>query len=501
MKSTRRSFLRSIAGVAAGAALGGVSATAAQRESSSISPGKRPFNILFIMTDEQRADALSCAGHPLLETPNIDSIAARGMRFVNGYVNSPQCGPNRASLMTGRYVHNHGVRWNGVAMSETDADNTVAQVLKKNGYRTACFGKMHIWGRTGFECGFGLEREDNYQLEQQFKDLKKKGLKEPYWNAMQLPHWTGELHPDPGNYHEEVMTDRAIAHMEKNQDNPFMIWLSYHGPHPPYAAPAPYHSMYDPQDVPPPPAPPEGVNDDPMDLHGYISGRSRSGNMSDLDLRKLTAQYLASCKVIDDQVGRLLKKLDELGLRENTIIVYTSDHGDSLGDHGLVSKGMYCYEGVEKVPCIVSVPGMDNAGKTSESLVQSIDLPVTLLDLADLPVPFGMEGKSLVPILDDPSRKVNDAVFSELGHRPGRRVAMARNEDYKYVYSTPRDNLPDGAEELFDMRSDPNEFVNLALKPEGKEALERMRFEMLRWRIHASDPLPEEMGNVNAVWR
>ena len=156
---------------------------------------------------------------------------------------------------------------------------------------------------------------------------------------------------------------------------------------------------------------------------------------------------------------------------------------------------------MEKVPYIISVPGMANAGTASDSLVQSIDLPVTLLDLADMRIPFGMEGKSLVPVLEDPSRKVNDAVFSELGHHPDRRVVMARNEDYKYVYSTPRDNLPDGAEELFDMRSDPNEFVNLALKPEGKEALERMRFEMLRWRIHSSDPLPKEMGNVNTVWR
>ncbi|MFC1735589.1 sulfatase [Candidatus Hydrogenedentota bacterium] len=497
MNTTRRAFLKTVGMTAVGAVLAPSFGVARERNPN---PRKQP-NILFIMTDQQRSTALGCADHPLLKTPNIDKIAASGLRFTNGYVNSPQCGPTRASLYTGRYVHNHGVRWNGVALSEHDSQNTVAQVLKRKGYRTACFGKMHIWGRTGFELGFGVERSDNYQLADQFRDIKKNRGKEPYWQAMQYPHWTGELKPDPENYHEVVMTDRAIAHMESSKDKPFFIWLSYHGPHPPYAAPEPYHSMFDPKDVPMPATPTKGVNDDPRALHKYITGRSRSGKMTEDNWRNLIAQYLASCAVIDDQVGRLLEKLDELGIADETIIVYTADHGDALGDHGLISKGMYCYDGVEKVPYIVSVPGMKTAGKTSDALVQSIDLPVTLLELTGARVPFGMEGKNLLPILDDAEREVNDTVYAELGHHPDRRVLMVRDKRYKYVYSTKRNNLPDGAEELFDMENDPHEFSNLVLKPEGREILEQMRFKMLEWRILASDPLPKEMGNVNPIWR
>jgi arylsulfatase len=249
------------------------------------------------------------------------------------------------------------------------------------------------------------------------------------------------------------------------------------------------------------PRPPEGEVDDSALFHKFVSGRSPDGPMTDDDWRFLTAQYYGLCTAVDDQVGRLLAALEEQGRRDETIIVYTSDHGEALGDHGLFCKGMFCYEGVQKVPLIIDGPGLERRGVTTQALAQSVDLSPTLLEWVGEEIPFGVQGKSLAPILRGQAEGVNDTVHSEYGPAADRRVVMTRDKRYKYVYYTKGGYLKTGGEELFDLEKDPHEFTNLALRPEAKEILERMRMKMLEWKLYSNDPLPEECGSVMALWR
>ncbi|MFC1735670.1 sulfatase [Candidatus Hydrogenedentota bacterium] len=451
----------------------------------------RPPNILFIMTDEQRADALGAAGNAILKTPNIDGLAKTGIRFANAYVNSPLCSPNRISLYTGRYVHTHRVRWNTVSHTLSEDNKTIAQVLKEQGYKTACFGKMHITGHTGHDLGFGDAPEDNYQ----YRDYaKEKGKRNSYQIAMKGKHWTGKLETSLEDCHETIITDKAMSFMEEHKDGPFFVWLSYFGPHMPYAAPDPYYSMYKPEDMPPAPKPPEGIKDDVAEFHGWLAGKTISGPITEDEWLVMKAQYYGLCTYIDDEVGRVVAKLKKMGVYESTIIVYTSDHGDMLGDHTMFAKGIHCFDGTAKVPYIIRVPGMTDKGQVSETLVQSIDLMPTLLDLVKAPLPAGVQGKSLVPILKGEVDKVNDAVYAEVGPVSTEKCVMMRAEGHKYIYYT------DGSELLFDMKNDPNEFTNLAGKDEHKDLLAEMRLKMLEWRINSEDPLPGDVKPPKDGW-
>ncbi|MFC1737128.1 sulfatase-like hydrolase/transferase [Candidatus Hydrogenedentota bacterium] len=481
----RRDFIKT---TAVGTAAAGVLGSRALAGESSAARAKQP-NILFIMSDQQRSTALSCADNRVVKTPNIDELASKGVRFTNGYVNCPQCCPNRASLYNGRYISTHRVRWNNVPYPDSETDNTIAAVLKRKGYKTACFGKMHITGKNGFDLGYGDKREDNYQLGDYHAEIQAAGRPNPIAQAYKNPYWTGKIDMPAEDYIENIITNKALAFMEKNRKKPFFVWLSFHGPHPPYAAPKPYCDMYNPADIPAPPKPPAGVIDDPRILHKRQKPTAQDKTiMTDEKWKELAAQYYGLCTLIDDNVGKAVKKVEELGLENDTIIVYTSDHGDDLGDHGLFSKGRYCYEGNTKVPFIIHVPGMKTADKVIPALAQSIDLMPTLLELAGAPVPPGVQGKSLVPVLSGGAEEVNDAVYSEIGPDENRKVNMVRMGDYKYVYYT-----KDATEELFDLENDPHEFTNLARKKEHKDALDKMRMKMIDWKIRSEDPLPLEL--------
>ncbi|MFC1735638.1 sulfatase [Candidatus Hydrogenedentota bacterium] len=448
-------------------------------------------NILVIMTDQQRADALGCAGNPVVKTPNIDSIAATGTRFSNTYSQAPLCAPNRASLYTGRYTAAHGVMCNGVEFVVSEENKSVAQVFKDNGYKTACFGKMHLHGPTGFDLGFGDSPEDNYQLHDYEREIGPKSSPDnPMGNAIRSSledHAIGKMEVEPENSFENIITDRAIEFIRnRGEDGPFLVWLSFFGPHPPYAAPEPYHSMYDPDDIPDAPKPPEGVQDDARNFRGYLADYAPGGKLDAEDWPRLAAQYYGMCTHIDDNVGRVLRALEEEGLSDETIVVYTSDHGDSLGDHGFHSKGLYMYEGIAKAPFIISVPGV-TGGEVSEALVQSVDLMPTLLELTGVDRPDSVQGKSLVPIIRGEQEHVHDVVLAEVGFIPSERVVMIRTGNHKYVYYT------DGSEELFDLKNDPNEFTNLAALAENKDLVSEMRLKMLDMKIRTEDPLPRNM--------
>jgi len=484
MNTDRRTFLKTVGTVVAGTALS-LESIGKAPASVSAETDKPRRNILFIMSDQQRADALSCAGNPVVKTPHIDSIAESGVRFTNGYVQCPQCMPSRASLLNGRYPSVHRVRYNRTAYLEYEEPNTIGNVLKRQGYKTGCFGKMHIQSNTSFNLGFGDSPEDNFETGDYGKFINEKIGKNPINEGMKQPHWTGKMECAAELSHESVCTDKTIEFMEKNQYEPFLIWLSYYGPHPPYTAPDPYYEMYPRDEMPLPPKPPEGIEDDFGKVHASLVKSKKNSDMTDDDWRYLYSQYYGLCAHIDDCVARALEKLDELGLAESTMVVYTADHGDIFGEHGgMFSKGRFMFDATTKVPFIVRIPGVTKPGTVCEALVQSIDLVPTMMEWAGAEIPPGVQGKSLMPLLRGEKEQIHDAVFCEGGPGSHDRMNMMRTKKYKYVYYTNK------GEELFDMENDPGEFANLALRAEHKDLLADMRLKMLDGKIKNEDPLP-----------
>ena len=388
------------------------------------------------MTDQQRYDHLSCSGHPLLKTPNIDRIAANGVRFNRAYVNCPLCMPSRATLFTGRTPRGHGVRTNGIPLNP--AIPTFTQALVDAGYRTHASGKLH------FRCvqnvkGLPLEQHDP-DVHVENRDLWLSGrvtkLPSPYYGFQTTDfigshgdrvygEYTQELQgsypealplldkaharvPPTGadqswksslpaeRHHTTWVADQTITYLrEEGHRQPFFLLCSFPDPHHPYCPPAPYDSLYDPADVPTPNRR-EGELDDlaPFFREIYCEGRAVSGRMtktriSDEHLREITAHTFGMISLVDHHIGRILDTLETEELTKDTIVIFLSDHGDMMGDHWMLNKGPFHFEGLLRVPFIWSWPGQFREGVVSDSLVSLLDFAPTLLDLCGAPFPEG----------------------------------------------------------------------------------------------------------------
>jgi len=488
-------------------------------------------NILFIMCDQLRWDYLSCNGHPHLETPHIDGLAAKGVNFTRAFVQSPLCGPSRMSYLTGRYVHSHGATWNGVPLSV--GQRNIGDFIRPHGLRCALVGKTHMepdaegMARLGVdkaselgvltsECGLEpVERDDglwpdklvdpNYAYN---RYLKSKGYDgdNPWhdWaNAAEGPNgeilsgwYLGNNHL-PARVREEdsetpYMTGRAIEFMEEQGDKPFLLHLSYIKPHWPYIVPAPYHNMYGHnQIVPPVRSDAERAHPHPVIAAHMQHPESQNFSMDDVRDNVLPA-YMGLIKQIDDQMGRLFAWMEEAGRMDDTMIVFTSDHGDYLGDHWLGEKEML-HECSVRVPMIIYDP--DSAadgtrGTTSETLVESLDMIPTFLDtlggLNDLE--HVLEGKSLVPTLHGTQDgSLRDAVFAEIDYsfKPARVYAekepadargfMIRTARWKYL-------LWEGyPSQLFDLDADPDELNDLGATPEHAALQAELHERLFHW--------------------
>jgi arylsulfatase A-like enzyme len=484
-------------------------------------------NVLFVMCDQLRADYLSCYGHPRLQTPNIDALAARGTRFTRAYVQAPVCGPSRMSFYTGRYAFSHGATWNFVPLPV--GERTLGDYLRPHGVRTAIIGKTHMnpdaegMKRLGLasdrgdgvllaECGFepyarddGIYfRADGTDDETYNRYLNRMGYAgtnpwHDHANSGEGPDgqilsgWSMRNARSAARVKEQhsetaFCTDQAIAFMREQGDKPWCLHLSYIKPHWPYIAPAPYHAMYAGSDMLPA-VRSEEERRDPNPVYAAFMRHQDSQSFAREEVRNaVIPAYMGLTRQVDDHLGRLFRFLEQSGRSTDTLIVFTSDHGDFLGDHWLGEKELF-YEQAARIPMIVADPD-ENAprGVVSDDLVEAIDLVPTFIEALGFEAPMHiLEGRSLLPRVREGRPTGRDAVFSELDYatyaardilnRPvdGCRAVMVRTTRWKYVHY---DGFPP---QLFDLQSDPQEFRDLGRDAAHAKVREEMKARIFDW--------------------
>lgn len=491
-------------------------------------PGIR--NVLFIMCDQLRVDYLSCYGHPHLHTPHIDALAARGVRFTRAYVQSPICGPSRMSTYTGRYAISHGSTWNGIPLKV--GEYTIGDFLRPLGLRVALAGKTHMtadlegMARLGIdpasvigvhlsECGFEpYERDDGLHPDERLDPalrynaaLHQQGYdgRNPWheWansaadpDGRLLSGWFMRHAREPARVRDDdsetpYITRRAMEFIAEAGEAPWCLHLSYIKPHWPYVAPAPYHALFGPQHVLPARRS-ESERTDPHPIYKSFMGERVSRAFARDEVREtVIPTYMGLIKQIDDQLGELFRFLEQAGRSQDTLVVFTSDHGDYLGDHWMGEKELF-HDVSVRVPLIVADPTSaadGTRGQVSDKLVEAIDLLPTFIEALGAPVPgHKLEGRSLLPLLRGaPPSKWREFVVSEYDYslRLARtdhgvpvqdsRLVMLADERWTYVDAK---HFPPM---LFDREEDPDEFHDLGRDPRYADVCEQMRARLLDW--------------------
>ncbi len=485
-------------------------------------------NVLFIMCDQLRWDHLSCAGHPHLHTPNIDALAARGVRFTQAYVQSGICGPSRMSFYTGRYVASHGATHNRVPLSVGEV--TLGWHLRQAGRALALAGKTHMLPDKSGMRRLDLEGEDELAVllregwfvpadrhdghhpepGSAYADwLRARGYDSPdpwtdYVIAVEdaqgrvLSGWKMRNARLPARVREEhsetaYTTDVALDFMARQGDAPWVLHLSYVKPHWPYVAPAPYHAMYTPEQCLP-------VSRHPVErteaahpiFREWQNEEVAQSFQSDEAIATVRPTYQGLIKQVDDHLGRVWEAMERLGRWKDTLVVFTADHGDYLGDHWLGEKELF-HDCVQRVPFLLydPSPAADATRGTAESrFAEAIDVVPTVLDALALdPAEHVVEGRSLLPLTRAAAPATwRDAVVSELdwtfrgtrrrlGHPTGQHYAwMLRTERWKYVHWT------DGYRpQLFDLAADPEEFHDRGADPALEPVRRELRERLLAW--------------------
>ena len=445
-------------------------------------------NILFILTDDQGAWAMRCAGNTDIHTPNLDRIASQGYRFENFFCASPVCSPARASLLTGRIPSAHGVQdW--IRSGNLDRDGlkkeiredpyylceekpiqymegilTYTDVLKENGYTCALSGKWHLGDsmmpQHGFDKWFTIGRGGCY------------------YNKADIVE-NGEISFE-NRYITNVITDKALSYLEefRTQDNPFYLSVHYTAPHSPWEEdqhPGEYIEMYRDCGF-------TATPDLPVHPNQIPSAPSGTGEVR----KSLLRGYYAAITAMDADVGRLLDKLEALGIAEDTIVMFMADNGMNMGHHGIWGKGngtfpFNMYDTAVKVPFLVSWPGHYPSGVVCRRMCSQYDFFQTLLDMVGIrrQLPDGLPGRSFADVFDGNTEKAGAVVvYDEYG--PTR---MIRTEEWKYICRSPY-----GPDELYHLSEDPEENNNLSADPEYAALINRMYIQLTRWFYTYADP-------------
>jgi arylsulfatase A-like enzyme len=453
MRQCVRLILKAVIPLAFGIAWQGTPRAAPAVEPGATRP-RRP-SVLLILPDQMRGQDMGCMGNPEVRTPHLDTLASQGLLFRNTFANTPVCCPARAILLTGRYAHKNGMVANDLRLRESEV--TLAEILAAQGYRTGFLGKWHLDGgkrlpgfvppgprRQGFQFWAANECSHTHFRPTYFRDT-----------------------PDPiteDRFEPEVWTDRAIEFLRQAGDEPFFLEVAMGPPHDPYGAPERFLKLYDPAKLTMRP--------------NWVEGVPGAG-------RKDLAAYYAAITAVDEQVGRLLKALDDLGRAGDTIVVFTSDHGDMLGSHGSRLKRKPWEESI-RVPGIVRYPAVVKPGRTSEALLSHVDVASTLLGLCDLPVPPSMQGADLSAVVLGRGDWGPDSAFFQIfvpfagdgTPQPWRGVRTGR-----FMYA----RTGAGPWVLYDLEHDPYELKDLSRDPAHAGVREQMEAKLTAWMERTGD--------------
>ncbi|GJL84125.1 MAG: sulfatase [marine bacterium B5-7] len=536
-----------------------------------IDPGNRNAHPNFILfcTDQQRADFLGCTGHPVLKTPNIDSISAGGVRFDRCYVSSPQCMPNRSTMMTGRTPSAHGVRTNGIPLSLQA--NTFVDLLRYEGYRTALIGKSHLQnmldaepyripesvvernrkGVSEFADAWKPIAQDNYDQEGmstwrgygyvpyrrnyygfEYVDLCTlhgdtaggdyyRWLKRQRYDADELrgrdnalPHdyicpqaWRTAVPEElyPTRYIQQRAVEWLKSSDTRRNEKPFFLMVSFPDPHHPFTPPGRYWDMYRPEDMAVPASLEANATPTPFLKHTREYSRGVGANeyhamsVNRREAQEANALTCGMIAMIDDAVGEVLKALADSGLSDSTVLAFTSDHGDLMGDHGLILKGPFHYQGLIRVPLLWSDPYADtDQVNACQNLVGTMDIAPTILERTGITPFHGMNGRSLLGLMQEETPPWRSHVIVEeeqhdgvLGHDGPLRLRTLVTDRFRMtIYADQKWG------ELYDLHDDPNELQNLWDDPGASALRADMMYELAFEQIRMTDlsPYPVRLG-------
>jgi len=450
------------------------------------SAADRP-NVLLLMSDDLNT-ALSGFGHPQCKTPRLDELAARGVRFENMHCQYPVCGASRASMMTGLYPYTNGMLGNSGVLRENLPDVvTLSQLFRENGYHVGRVSKIYHMG-IPHEIIDGTAEHDDPLSWDETVNIQAPEQHAPGVRTEWSPKDTGsqtftgvEASTGDLEHADGKAAEAAIEFLERNRDRPFFLGCGFVRPHVPLVAPQKYFDLYDRDAMIAPEVPENDLDDVPKVIREY-KANTRYGVTPELHKGLLEAYY-ASISYMDAQVGRILDALDELGLRDNTIVIFSSDHGYLLGHHHKFQK-QHLFEESTRVPFIFSAPTMpDSAGMATSHLTELVDVYPTVAALAGLTPPEGLQGRSLVPLLEEPDADRWDREFVFTISRNG--GESIRSHDWRFTHW----GFGEKGTELYDLRNDPGEFTNLAGVPGHAEKLKGMRRLLEAKRVEAGyDP-------------
>ena len=458
-------------------------------------------NIIFIITDQQRYDTINALGFPFVDTPNLDRLVREGVSFSNCHVTAPSCASSRASLFTGYFPHTTGILKNADAWKKSWVSN-----LADVGYHCVNVGKMHTWpydAPCGFHERYVVENKDRYLEGRYFFDewdkaLAARGLvkqqrelyreREDYQDSLGAFTWDlpEETHSDffVGDFAKWWLSTKPI-------DKPLFMQIGFPGPHPPYD-PVPRHlEAYEDRELKLQPVTKEDLESQPppfklMRQHNVeVDHDSVVHQIDPTEEQRLRQRrhYLANVTMIDEKVGELLELLDERGHLENAIVIFTSDHGDCLTDHGHSQKWTM-YDQIMRVPMLVWAPERFTGGRKADGLMQNMDIGMTILELAGATIPKTMEAESVLAALRGEEWNGREYLYAEQTkdgiYTEGPFMTMVRNRNWKLVHFL---DAPFG--QLFDLQNDPDEMQNLWDDPAGSKAKAELLAELREWHIRS----------------
>ncbi len=451
---------------------------------------QRP-NVLFLICDDLNCD-LSCYGHPKVQSPNIDRLAARGVRFDNAYCQYPLCGPSRASFMSGLYPDQTLIHRNAIYLREHLPNvTTISQMFRDHGYFATRIGKIYHYnvpkhiGTSGHDDPYSW----NYTINPRGRDVEE----EDQIFSLRAGSFGGTLSWLAADGTDKEQTDgiaatEAIAQLEKyaREDRPFYLAVGLYRPHTPFVAPKKYFDLYPIDEIEVPDVPDGYLQMLPKPARGSITRKKEQVNLDPNLARQAIQAYYASITFADAQLGRILDALQRTGLDENTVVIFTSDHGYHMGEHGHWQKNTL-FENAARVPLIVAGPGVEAKGNPSHAPAEMVDFYPTLAELCGLQPPSFLSGVSLAPVLKDPEARPRDSALTQYNQG-----YSLRTDRYRYTEWGDKGNR---GSELYDHRHDPKEMNNLAGAPEHDE-IQKQFSQRLHQRIETTSQKPDGITQI-----